>query len=356
MSQGVRNRVAQSQMAPDQVELGQGIQNQAAPGQATMSQVASGQETQGQSSQSQEELLATMRACEGLDAAAIPKNNAVNAAWCLRFLRAIRDVAFATVDESGLPAVRIIDVMAVTPNSLYFLAPRGKAFHADVVREDYVAIVGQTGDFRTCRLRGRVVLPQGESVQHALVDALFELNPSMNEIYPGEARYICDVFCLSEGEGEYFDLGQKPIFRYGFKLEAEGHGEHDCACASETAGECGCFGKEELFGKDGCSDGNKLAFADKESEERARANRKGIFLIGDACSGCGTCANVCPEQCIVANSEAASLLLPASNLTVAFNQAEAPNQIKAPFFIDQAHCLRCGICEEICPACAVFKN
>ena len=37
----------------------------------------------------------------------------MNAQDCLQILRQIKDVAFATVDENGLPQVRIIDVMLV---------------------------------------------------------------------------------------------------------------------------------------------------------------------------------------------------------------------------------------------------
>ena len=217
---------------------------------------------------------------EGLDLSAIPRPEEVDAFWCLRFLRAIRDVSFATIGADGLPSVRIIDVMMVTPESLYFLAPRGKAFHEDVVREGFVAIVGQTPDYRTCRLRGPVVRPD-EANQHALVDAIFELNPSMNLIYPGDARSICDVFYVGEGEGEYFDLGQKPIFRKPFRLG----GEAEC--------------------------------------------EKGTFLVTDACIGCGTCAEKCPEQCIM------------------------PGE---PYVIGQSHCLRCGICQEACPAQAIAKR
>ena len=138
------------------------------------------------------------------------------------------------------------------PTSYYDLwrVEGGKiAEHWDVMRERYVAIVGQTPDYRTCRLRGRVVRP-ADSVQRALVDRIFELNPSMNAIYPGEARYICDVFYVAEGQGEYFDLGQKPIFRKSFEIG--------------DAGEC----------------------------------TAGRFLITDGCIGCGTCAAACPEQCI----------------------------------------------------------
>ena len=190
---------------------------------------------------------------EGLDLAVIPAPREVDDAWCLRFLRAIRDVAFATVGADGLPSVRIIDVMAVTDKRLYFLAPRGKAFHEDVTRGRFVAVVGQTPDFRTCRIRGEVVRPEGESAQHALVDAIFDLNPSMNLLYAGEARYICDVFYVEDGEGEYFDLGQSPVFRKPFRIGGQ-------------------------------------------------PDTRGTFLITDACIGCGACAAACPEKCILEGS------------------------------------------------------
>ena len=182
---------------------------------------------------------------EGLGLAAIPRPEGIDAAWCLRFLRAIRDVAFATVDADGLPSVRIIDVMAVTGDRLYFLAPRGKEFHDDVMREGFVAIVGQTSDYRTCRLRGKVVRPEGEAVQRALVDAIFELNPSMNLLYSGDARYICDVFYVEDGEGEYFDLGQSPVFRKPFRIGGD-PGVRGTFLVTEACIGCGvedCFGE-----------------------------------------------------------------------------------------------------------------
>ena len=224
--------------------------------------------------------IAAFAAGEGLDLARVPAPGQIDAAWCLRFLRAIRDVAFATVDADGLPSVRVIDVMAVTDERLYFLAPRGKAFHEDVMREGFVAVVGQTPDFRTCRIRGRAVRPEGEDVQHALVDAIFELNPSMSLLYTGESRYICDVFYIENGEGEYFDLGQNPVFRKPFRIGDE-------------------------------------------------PDARGTFLITDACIGCGTCIDACPEKCITEGD---------------------------PYVIDQSHCLRCGICREACPVQAIVKQ
>lgn len=103
----------------------------------------------------------------------------IDAGYCLRFLRCIRDCSFATVDAEGLPAVRVIDVMHVEDGKLYFLAPRGKEFYREILRNPVVAIVGQTTDFRTCRLRGRAVRA-ADGEQKALVDRMFELNPSMD--------------------------------------------------------------------------------------------------------------------------------------------------------------------------------
>ena len=173
----------------------------------------------------------------------------VDADFCLRFLREVRDVAFATVDEDGLPAVRVIDVMMVEGGRLYFVAARGKAFYEQVMRTRYVAIVGQSPDYRTCRLRGPVEHPDDPAEQRRLVDRVFELNPTMEELYPGDSRYVLEAFYLERGQGEFFDLGRHPLFRAPFALG-----------------------------------GGPVA-------------REG-FTVSDACTGCGACFAACPQGCI----------------------------------------------------------
>ena len=59
---------------------------------------------------------------------------------CLKELRAIKDVTFATVDEKGCPQARIIDVMLVDDERIYFCTSRGKDFHHQPMRDGKVAV------------------------------------------------------------------------------------------------------------------------------------------------------------------------------------------------------------------------
>lgn len=53
----------------------------------------------------------------------------MNIKECLNILREIKDISFATVDENNHPQVRIIDVMLVENEKLYFCTARGKDFY-----------------------------------------------------------------------------------------------------------------------------------------------------------------------------------------------------------------------------------
>ena len=168
---------------------------------------------------------------------------------CLDTLRQIKDVSFATVDQEGHPQIRIIDVMLVEKGRLYFCTSRGKDFHAQLLRDPHVAIVGMTRDFKMVRLAGEA--RRVEVMPRAVIDRIFDENPSMNDVYPGDSRYVLDPFVIETGCVELFDLGVSPIFRQTFSL-----------------------GGAPVQG----------------------------FKITDACIGCGTCARTCPQQCIAAGS------------------------------------------------------
>lgn len=170
---------------------------------------------------------------------------------CLDTLRQIKDVSFATVDGEGHPQIRIIDVMLVEKGRLYFCTSRGKDFHAQLLRDPHVAIVGMTHDFKMVRLAGEA--RRVEVAPRAVIDRIFDENPSMNDVYPGDSRYVLDPFVIETGCVELFDLGVSPIFRQTFSLGG------------------------------------------------APVHVQG-FKIMDACIGCGTCARTCPQQCIASGS------------------------------------------------------
>lgn len=79
----------------------------------------------------------------------------MNVQRCLDILREIKDVAFATVDENGFPQIRIIDVMIVENEKLYFCTARGKDFYHQIITNGQVAITGMNKEFQMVRLNGK---------------------------------------------------------------------------------------------------------------------------------------------------------------------------------------------------------
>lgn len=170
----------------------------------------------------------------------------MNAQDCMNKIREIKDVAFATVDENGKPQVRIIDVMIVEDEKLYFCTARGKDFYRQLMADGSAAITGLNKDFQMIRISGKA---EKLDDQKAWIDRIFKENPSMNDVYPGDSRYILDPFCISSGEIEFFDLGISPIARETFTFDGS-----DC-------------------------------------------KEKGFFIT-DSCITCGKCKRNCPRQCI----------------------------------------------------------
>ena len=159
-------------------------------------------------------------------------------------LREIRDTAMATVAEDGTSRIRIIDTMLVKDEKLFFLTARGKEFYRELMRTGQVAVTGLNACWETVRLQGKV-----RNIGHEFLDEIFDKNPSMKSVYPGDSREILEVFCLYEGQGEYFCLADHPIIRKPF-----------------------CFGDT--------------------------LQKQMGYKIETNCIGCGTCASVCPQEAI----------------------------------------------------------
>ena len=128
----------------------------------------------------------------------------------LNILRSIKSVSMATVDANGHPQVRIIDVMLVENQKLYFCTARGKDFYKELIDTKRVAIVAMTKNYQTIRLNGEV---EQLTSKKKWIDKIFENNPSMNSVYPHSTRYILEPFCIQNATIEYFDLSHHPIYR-----------------------------------------------------------------------------------------------------------------------------------------------
>ena len=90
----------------------------------------------------------------------------------------IHSVVVATIDDNGLPQTRVIDIMLVDDNSVYFITAKGKKFYHQLMKQEYVSISGMSGgkgslNKKSISLRGKV-----KNIGQNLLDKVFEENPA----------------------------------------------------------------------------------------------------------------------------------------------------------------------------------
>ena len=161
----------------------------------------------------------------------------------LLFLRELKSVAIATVDN-GKPSARIADVMLVEDDKFFFLTARGKPYYRQLKQTPRIAVTGMNKEEKSIRVTGNI-----EFVNRGYLDKIFAVNQGLKFLYPDEKRDILEVFCMSAGTGEIFDLSISPPHRYRFS-----------------------FGGAEIH--------------------------PGGYRITDTCNACGQCQPACPVDCI----------------------------------------------------------
>lgn len=112
----------------------------------------------------------------------------------------IHSATVATIGDDGHPQTRVIDMMYYDETGVYFLTAKGKAFYGQLMEQQYIAI-SATKDKMAVSLRGKV-----KNIGKKNLNIMFEKNPYMKEIYPGDTREALEVFCLYEAQGEFFDI------------------------------------------------------------------------------------------------------------------------------------------------------
>ena len=169
-------------------------------------------------------------------------------ATCLKKMELVGVLAFATVDSEGAPQIRNISAIHYEPNALYFFTARGKNFCKELMEDGRVQILAYTKYKEMIRLSGKAYAV-AENEQKKWMDIIFEEQPYLANVYPGDTREIGIIFCIDKAEVEYFNLGVNPIFRETYIL------------------------------------GN------------VNIKEKGYYIT-ESCIGCGTCMKHCPQKCI----------------------------------------------------------
>lgn len=167
---------------------------------------------------------------------------------CLKKMELVGVLAFATVDESGAPQIRNISAIHYEKDALYFFTARGKNFCKELMEDGRVQILAYTKYKEMIRMSARAYAVS-EEAQKKWMDAIFEEQPYLANVYPGDTRNIGIIFCIDQAEVEYFNLGVNPIFRETY-----------------------------LLGD-------------------VKIQKKG-YQITEKCIGCGICKKSCPQNCI----------------------------------------------------------
>lgn len=185
----------------------------------------------------------------------------------------IHSTTVATIGPDGHPQTRIIDMMYYDEAGVYFLTAKGKAFYDQLMEQQYVAISATKAKLAVS-LRGKV-----KNIGKKNLDLMFEKNPYMKEIYPGDTREAIEVFWLYEAQGEYFDISNpSKIVRDTIMI-----GETETIQTGYYVGE-GCIG---------C----KLCFS-VCPQKCINISSVPVLVDQNHCLHCGRCAEICPKQCI----------------------------------------------------------
>lgn len=185
----------------------------------------------------------------------------------------IHAATIATLDADGHPQTRIIDMMLHDGEYVYFLTAKGKAFYSQLMAQKLVAL-SATKDKVAISIRGTI-----ENIKNNKLNEIFEKNPYMQEIYPGDTRSALEVFRIVNGQGEFFDLRnpshiKRDIFLIGDAVE-QITGYHVGS---------GCIG---------C----KLCYS-VCPQKCINISIKPVEINQSNCLHCGRCAEICPKQVI----------------------------------------------------------
>ena len=200
---------------------------------------------------------------------------------CLEKLRYVGVLNFATVDEDGAPQIRNISAIHYEKDGLYFFTAKGKDFCKQLLRDGRVQILGYTKYKEMIRLSGKAY-PVEDDLQEKWINAIFEEQPYLANVYPNDTRKIGIVFAIKDAIVEYFHLGVRPIFRETYSM---GNAEKPLKGYHIT---------EKCIGCGTCK---------KHCPQGCIQEGKPFLIQQEHCLHCGSCMEHCPMRAVIARGE-----------------------------------------------------
>ncbi len=200
----------------------------------------------------------------------------MDAQTCLKKLQYVGVLVFSTVDSDGSPQSRNISAIHYEPDAMYFFTARGKNFCRELLSGGRVQVLGYTRYKEMIRLSARAI-PVSQGEQQKWTDIIFDEQPYLANVYPGDTRKIGIVFEIRDAEIEYFNLGVNPIFRESYTI------------GTGTVRPKGYYITETCIGCGKCV---------KVCPQKAIENGKPSIIHQEHCLHCGNCFENCPVKAI----------------------------------------------------------
>ncbi|MDE6593534.1 MAG: 4Fe-4S binding protein [Oscillospiraceae bacterium] len=200
----------------------------------------------------------------------------MDAKTCLEKLKYVGTLAFATVDSNGAPQIRNISAIHYEEDGMYFFTARGKNFCRELLYDGRVQILGHTKYNEMIRLSASAK-PVSDDKQEYYINKIFDEQPYLSNVYPGDTRKIGIIFEIRDAEIEYFNLGVKPIFRESYTI-GSGYISQKGYCITEKCIGCGkCL---------------------KSCPQSCIISGKPFMIGQEHCLHCGACYEVCPAKAV----------------------------------------------------------
>lgn len=124
----------------------------------------------------------------------------------------IHSVVLATIDDSGKPETRIVDLVLLKDYKLYISTTKNKPFYHQLIKNPYLSIIGQEGS-STMSIKFISINGKAKDIGKKYLPEIRAKNPYLKQIPKTEEEAgDSTVFEINVKNLTAYDLSQKPIF------------------------------------------------------------------------------------------------------------------------------------------------